>query len=129
MAPNPNRFPDTPWHFRAEDPRLPHYSTKAANPDALAELETSLRDIGEYQRRLWANREKAPSTGRSRAGCQRQGQSHPHPGNLYGSGGFSCLVFRATCGDETRHDFLWRVTPIFQAWAKWPRSIAVIMKR
>jgi Uncharacterized conserved protein len=111
MAPNPNRFPDTPWHFRAEDPRLPHYSTKAANPDALAELETSLRDIGEYQRRLWANREKALLLVVHGLDASGKDSLIRTLATYMDPAGFHAWSFGRPVGDETRHDFLWRVTP------------------
>ena len=111
MANNPHQLPDTPWHFRPEAPRLSDYSTEAANPDSLAELETSLRDIGEYQRRLWANGEKSlllivhglDASGKD--SLIRTLATYMDPA------GFHAWSFGRPEGDETRHDFLWRVTP------------------
>lgn len=111
MATDPHRFPDTPWHFRAGTPALGDYPTEPVNADSLPELETSLKDIGEYQRRIRANRRKSlllivhgpDASGKD--SLIRTLATYMDPA------GFHAWSFGRPEGAETRHDFLWRVTP------------------
>lgn len=111
MANIPDRFPDTPWHFQPETPLLADYPSETASGESLPELENSLRDIGEYQRRLWANRARSlllivhgpDASGKD--SLIRTLATYMDPA------GFHAWSFARPEGVETRHDFLWRITP------------------
>ena len=111
MARTPNQSPDSPWHFQATTPRLSDYPAKYESADPLPELETSLSDIGEHQRRLWANRARSllliihgpDASGKD--SLIRTLATYMDPA------GFHAWSFARPEGVETRHDFLWRITP------------------
>lgn len=104
-------FPAAPWHFRADQPQLASYPTTASDI-ALPDLETSLKDIGEHHRRLWANRAKSlliivhglDASGKD--SLIRILASYMDPA------GFHAWSFSRPEGAEQRHDFLWRVAPL-----------------
>lgn len=100
------------WVFDPGKTRFSSYPTVLADKVELPELETSLEQIGEFQRRLWANREKAlliiihgpDASGKD--SLIRTLATYADPA------GFHAWSFGRPEGVETRHDFLWRVTPL-----------------
>jgi len=100
------------WYFDPKKPRFRDYPTLLESEDSLPGLESSLEDIGEFQRRLWANRKKAlllivqgPDTS-GKDSLIRTLATYADPA------GFHAWSFGRPAGAETRHDFLWRVTPL-----------------
>ncbi|MCK5864071.1 MAG: polyphosphate kinase, partial [Marinobacter adhaerens] len=96
--PGKPRFRDYPTFLDGDDTTLPG-------------LEASLDQIGEYQRRLWANQSRAvllvthgPDTS-GKDSLIRTLATYADPA------GFHAWSFSRPRGTETRHDFLWRVTP------------------
>jgi PPK2 family polyphosphate:nucleotide phosphotransferase len=100
------------WCF---DPKKNHFKDYPCEVDGDTELpglEPSLEEIGEFQRRLWANREKAlliivqgPDTS-GKDSLIRTIATYTDPA------GFHAWSFGRPEGAETRHDFIWRVTPL-----------------
>ncbi|MGM0768570.1 MAG: polyphosphate kinase [Pseudomonadota bacterium] len=91
--------------------RFGDYPTLLDADDELPGLEASLERIGEYQRRLWANQARAvlliahgPDTS-GKDSLIRTLATYADPA------GFHAWSFSRPRGAETRHDFLWRVTP------------------
>lgn len=95
------------------DPKKPCFRDYPTllNSEQLPGLEDSLERIGEYQRRLWANRARAILLvvhGQDTSGKDsliRTLATYADPA------GFHAWSFGRPQGAETRHDFLWRVTP------------------
>lgn len=112
MPDTPPSFPTTAWHYQPDTPHLADYSSEVADSEHLADLETSLKAIGEYQRRLWANRQKAVLLivhGMDASGKDsliRTLAAYMDPA------GFHAWSFSRPEGAEQRHDFLWRVVPL-----------------
>jgi len=99
------------WLYSGQKPEFRDYPTLLEEPEHLPALEASLEDIGEYQRRLWANRSKAlllvihgPDTS-GKDSLIRTLATYTDPA------GFRAWTFSRPTGTEARHDFLWRVTP------------------
>jgi polyphosphate kinase 2 (PPK2 family) len=102
------------WCYDPDRPEFSAYPTlldKAGLPD----LEESLKSIGEYQRRLWANRRQAvlviihgPDTS-GKDSLIRTLATWADPA------GFHAWSFSRPQGEEVRHDFLWRVVPYLPA--------------
>ncbi|MGB1949462.1 MAG: polyphosphate kinase [Marinobacter sp.] len=97
--------------FDPETPRFRDYPTLLDDDRVLPGLEASLEQIGEYQRRLWANRQRAlllvvhgPDTS-GKDSLIRTLATFADPA------GFHAWSFSRPQGAETGHDFLWRVTP------------------
>lgn len=97
--------------FDPEKPRFKNYPTLLDDDQKLPGLEASLEQIGEYQRRLWANQANAvllithgPDTS-GKDSLIRTLATFADPA------GFHAWSFSRPKGAETRHDFLWRVTP------------------
>jgi len=100
------------WCFDPEKTRFKDYPCLLENEEELPGLESSLEDIGEFQRRLWANRRKAlliivqgPDTS-GKDSLIRTLATYADPA------GFHAWSFGRPEGAETRHDFIWRVTPL-----------------
>jgi PPK2 family polyphosphate:nucleotide phosphotransferase len=99
------------WCFDPGKPRFSGYPTLLDDEAELPGLESSLDEIGEFQRRLWANRQKAlliiiqgPDTS-GKDSLIRTLATYADPA------GFHAWSFGRPEGAEARHDFLWRVTP------------------
>lgn len=99
------------WFFVPGKPRFNDYPS-VLDDDKLPALETSLEEIGEYQRRLWANGRRAlllvihgPDTS-GKDSLIRTLATYADPA------GFHAWSFGRPQGAEARHDFLWRVTPL-----------------
>ncbi|MEC7816136.1 MAG: polyphosphate kinase [Pseudomonadota bacterium] len=106
------------WQLDPERPSLGDYPTVLDNDEALPGLEASLADIGEYQRRLWANRQKAllviihgPDTA-GKDSLIRTLATYADPA------GFHAWSFSRPTEAEAAHDFLWRVTPLLPAYGQ-----------
>lgn len=100
------------WFWDSGKPRFRNYPYRVEDDDKLPALEASLETIGEYQRRLWANRRRAllivihgPDTS-GKDSLIRTLATYADPA------GFHAWSFSRPQGAETRHDFLWRVTPL-----------------
>ena len=105
-------LPIEQWYFQSDRPHLGHYPTRMPDSESLPDLESSLKDIGEYHRRLWANRQKAVLLivhGMDASGKDsliRTLAAYMDPA------GFRAWSFSRPDGAEKRHDFLWRVVPL-----------------
>jgi polyphosphate kinase 2 (PPK2 family) len=99
------------WAFSTNRPRFSDYPTLLDDSVRLPPLQASLEDIGEYQRRLWANRRQALLLvvhGTDTSGKDsliRTLATYTDPA------GFHAWSFSRPVGQEVRHDFLWRVVP------------------
>ncbi|WP_203298998.1 PPK2 family polyphosphate kinase [Marinobacter sediminum] len=100
------------WRFDTGNPQLAGYPTVLDEEQELPSLEASLDEIGEYQRRLWANRARAlllviqgPDTS-GKDSLIRTLATYTDPA------GFHAWSFSRPEGAATCHDFLWRVTPL-----------------
>ena len=100
------------WCFDPKKHSFKDYPCELDDDDAaLPGLESSLEEIGEFQRRLWAKREKAlliiiqgPDTS-GKDSLIRTLATYADPA------GFHAWSFGRPEGAEKRHDFIWRVTP------------------
>jgi len=106
------------WQFNPKHPHLSHYPSRAEHPEALPDLETSLKTIGEYQRRLWANREKALLLVVHGPDASGKDSLIRTLATYMDPAGFHAWSFSRPTGSETRHDFLWRVTPFLPAFGE-----------
>ena len=100
------------WRFDTGNPQLAGYPTVSDDEQELPSLEASLEEIGDYQRRLWANRARAlllmvhgPDTS-GKDSLIRTLATYTDPA------GFHAWSFSRPQGPATCHDFLWRVTPL-----------------
>lgn len=100
------------WCFDTGIPQLGGYPYLLDDEEELPSLEASLEEIGEYQRRLWANRARAlllvihgPDTS-GKDSLIRTLATYADPM------GFHAWSFSRPQGAATYHDFLWRVTPL-----------------
>ena len=100
------------WCFDRKKHHFKDYPCELDDDKELPSLESSLEEIGEFQRRLWANREKAlliivqgPDTS-GKDSLIRTIATYTDPA------GFHAWSFGRPEGAETRHDFIWRVTPL-----------------
>jgi len=98
------------WCFDTTRRSFSDYPTLLDEDVDLPGLEASLDEIGEFQRRLWANREKAlliivqgPDTS-GKDSLIRTLATYTDPA------GFHAWSFGRPEGAEIRHDFLWRVS-------------------
>lgn len=98
--------------------RFRDYPTLLDDDVSIPGLEASLEQIGEYQRRLWANQARAvllvihgPDTS-GKDSLIRTLATYADPA------GFHAWSFSRPRGVETRHDFIWRVTPLLPAFGE-----------
>src|SRR5690554_7578741 len=94
------------WFLNPKQPGLGHYPTELDDSAGVPSLEASLEDIGEYQRRLWANRKQAlllvvhgPDTS-GKDSLIRTLATYADPA------GFHAWSFSRPTGTEAAHDFL-----------------------
>jgi len=104
--------PDSIWHFQSDQSRLIDYPTDIEDKDALPSLESSLETIGEYQRRLWANRKKSLLLVFHGLDASGKDSLIRTLATYMDPAGFHAWSFGRPHGAEARHDFLWRVMPL-----------------
>lgn len=103
------------WHFDPARPDLEDYATEVGAKDELPKLADSLELIGEYQRRLWANGERAllvivhGTDASGKDSLIRTLATYADPA------GFHAWSFSRPNDTEARHDFLWRTVPYLPA--------------
>lgn len=107
-----------PWLFDPKRPHIEDYVPDMDDTSPLPHLETSLEQIGEHQRRLWANRKRAVLLiihGLDASGKDsliRTLATYMDPVS------FHAWSFSRPQGAETQHDFLWRVAPLLPAYGE-----------
>ncbi|WP_166266704.1 polyphosphate kinase [Marinobacter caseinilyticus] len=107
-----------PFLYQPRRRSLSDYASDCRDDGLAGLLEASLETIGEYQRRLWANREKALLLivhGMDASGKDsliRTLATYMDPA------GFHAWSFGRPQGAEVRHDFLWRVMPCLPAFGE-----------
>lgn len=107
------------WFYEPGKPAFSDYCYRVdSEAETLPSLETGLEQIGEYQRRLWANRRRAlliivhgPDTS-GKDSLIRALATYVDPA------GFHAWSFGRPQGAEVRHDFLWRVMPLLPAFGE-----------
>ncbi|QSP95330.1 polyphosphate kinase [Marinobacter salinisoli] len=97
------------WLYDPDKPKFRDYPSKLNDDEDLPELDDSLDDIGEYQRRLWANKRRSlllvihgPDTS-GKDSLIRTLATYADPA------GFHAWSFSRPDGLEASHHFLWRV--------------------
>lgn len=106
------------WHYQPQKQCLTDYPVDCDDPGPLPDRDTSLRRIGEYQRRLWANQEQSLLLvfhGMDASGKDsliRTLATYMDPSS------FHAWSFSRPRGAEARHDMLWRVTPLLPAFGE-----------
>lgn len=106
------------WQYRPDIPHLSDYAWQVPDTDELPDLAGALEEIGEYQRRLWANRNKSlllvfhglDTSGKDSLIRTLATRMDP--------AGFHAWSFSRPRGEEARHDFLWRITPLLPAYGE-----------
>lgn len=99
------------WNFDPARPDLEDYATGPGETDGVPPLDDSLALIGEYQRRLWANGERAllvivhGTDASGKDSLIRTLATYADPA------GFHAWSFSRPNDTEARHDFLWRTVP------------------
>ena len=105
------------WLFDPDKPSLEDYPTVMSDwPER--KLESSLDDIGEYQRRLWANGKRALLLVIHGLDASGKDSLIRTLATYMDPTGFHAWSFSRPAGDETRHDFLWRVVPFLPAFGE-----------
>jgi len=106
------------WFLNPEKSEFNGYPTELDDSRDIPSLEASLEDIGEYQRRLWANRKKAlllivhgPDTS-GKDSLIRTLATYADPA------GFHAWSFSRPTEMEALHDFLWRVVPLLPGYGQ-----------
>ena len=106
------------WFLDPDKPGFDQYPTFLDDDRKVPKLEASLEEIGEYQRRLWANQKQAlllvihgPDTS-GKDSLIRTLATYADPG------GFHAWSFSRPNSIEGSHDFLWRVTPYLPAYGQ-----------
>ncbi len=103
------------WLYDPRKPSLHDYLSDIEEGEGIPALQPSLELIGEHQRRLWANGEKAclmvfhglDASGKD--SLVRTLATYMDPA------GFHAWSFGRPNGIEAKHDFLWRVVPYLPA--------------
>lgn len=98
--------------YRPDRPSFAQYPTLLDDSVALPALEANLERIGEYQRRLWANRSRAVLLLLQGPDTSGKDSLIRTLARFMDPAGFHAWSFGRPQGAETRHDFLWRVTPL-----------------
>ena len=106
------------WFLNSTKPEFRGYPTEPDGCREIPPLEASLEDIGEHQRRLWANRKRAllliihgPDTS-GKDSLIRTLATYADPA------GFHAWSFGRPTEVEAAHDFLWRVTPLLPGYGQ-----------
>ncbi len=108
----------TAWQFRPDRSRLSDYPTSVPSDYDVPPLERSLKDIGEYQRRLWANGEKSLLLVFHGLDASGKDSLIRTLATYMDPVGFHAWSFGRPSGADARHDFLWRVTPLLPAFGE-----------
>lgn len=103
------------WLYDPKRPRLADYRTDLPDEVAPPSLESSLETIGEYQRRLWANRRQAVLLVFHGLDASGKDSLIRTLATYMDPAGFHAWSFGRPQGQETRHDFLWRLVPYLPA--------------
>ncbi|TVP53437.1 MAG: polyphosphate kinase [Halomonadaceae bacterium] len=112
MGKSAETLPDAVWQYRSDKPRLTDYQTDIDDEDLLPSLESSLEDIGEYQRRLWANQQKSLLLVFHGLDASGKDSLIRTLATYMDPAGFHAWSFGRPKGAEAKHDFLWRVMPL-----------------
>ena len=105
------------WTFDPRRPSLSDYPALAKDLSALS-LDDDLKDIGEYQRRLWANRKHALLLVVHGLDASGKDSLIRTLATWMDPTAFHAWSFGRPEGDEVRHDFLWRVVPYLPAYGE-----------
>ena len=116
--PPPTPSPDLLWHYTASRPLLRDYPTDINDDERQGDLETSLEEIGEYQRRLWANQKKSLLLAVHGLDASGKDSLIRTLATYMDPAGFHAWSFCRPRGAEARHDFLWRITPFLPAFGE-----------
>lgn len=103
-----------PWLFDPRRPRLNDYLSDIGDDDVPA-LEPALEQIGEHQRRLWANRKKACLLVFHGLDASGKDSLIRTLATYMDPAGFHARSFGRPTEVERDHDFLWRVSPYLPA--------------
>lgn len=103
------------WLYDPARPQLISHATDVPAETSVPSLETSLETIGEYQRRLWANRRQAVLLVFHGLDASGKDSLIRTLATYMDPAGFHAWSFGRPQGQETRHDFLWRVVPYLPA--------------
>ncbi|WP_165857351.1 polyphosphate kinase [Marinobacter sp. JSM 1782161] len=106
------------WRYDPTRQTLADYAADVADETALPTLETSLENIGEYQRRLWANRKRAVLLIVHGLDASGKDSLIRTLATYMDPAGFHAWSFGRPQGVEARHDFLWRVVPMLPAFGE-----------
>lgn len=107
---NVSRQPDTnSWYYQPAKEYLADYPFDA---ESLPDREASLRQIGEYQRRLWASQQKSLLLVFHGLDASGKDSLIRTIATYMDPAGFHAWSFSRPSGAEVRHDMLWRVTPL-----------------
>jgi polyphosphate kinase 2 (PPK2 family) len=109
---------EQPWFYQPDQPRLSDYASDITDDGALVPLDASLEDIGEYQRRLWANGTKAVLLIVHGLDASGKDSLIRTLATYMDPAGFHAWSFSRPAGAEARHDFLWRVVPLLPAFGE-----------
>lgn len=105
------------WRYDPTESDLMAYPADVED-DALTSLETSLENIGEYQRRLWANRRRAVLLIVHGLDASGKDSLIRTLATYMDPAGFHAWSFSRPQGAEVQHDFLWRVVPLLPAYGE-----------
>lgn len=114
---NAARFASS-WCFDPDKKALKHYPSSISDDHKLPKLESSLKDIGEHQRRLWANRQRSVLLIFQGLDASGKDSLIRTLATYMDPVGFHAWSFSRPQGAEAKHDFLWRVTPLLPAFGE-----------
>ena len=107
-----SRLADTPWCYQPARPHLRDYAPEVDDAGELPPLQSAIEDIGEYQRRLWANGKNSLLLVVHGPDASGKDSLIRTLATYMDPAGFHSWSFSRPEGAETRHDFLWRVSPL-----------------
>ncbi|MFW5823579.1 MAG: polyphosphate kinase 2 family protein [Marinobacter sp.] len=104
-----------PWRYDPAKPGLHDYVTDPDDAARVPQLEPALERIGEHQRRLWANGQKACLMIFHGLDASGKDSLTRTLATFMDPAGFHAWSFGRPRGAEVKHDFLWRVVPYLPA--------------
>lgn len=107
----------SPWCYQHNKP-LSAYETGVGDGTTLPALDQSLEAIGEYQRRLWANRKQSLLLVFHGLDASGKDSLIRTLAKFMDPAGFHAWSFGRPHGAEAQHDFLWRVSPFLPAFGE-----------